>query len=101
MPMEAAQTACHFHLSCPALPPARCSPCSIHLVTIGLDGFYQNAPGVYQNPFTSASDYGTDWVATTSAPSIDFGMFNIYPDIYNVRARRSCAGGSVDGEACK
>ena len=80
----AAQTAClSFDLP---LPPA---PCSIHLVTIGLDGFYQNAPGVYQNPFTSAADYGTDWVATTSAPSLDFGMFNVYPDIYGVRKKSS------------
>ncbi|KAI3438259.1 hypothetical protein D9Q98_000695 [Chlorella vulgaris] len=53
---------------------------SNHIVTVGLDGFYLNQPGLATNPFTNTVN--TDWVTTSSYASIDFASFNIYPDLW-------------------
>lgn len=95
--MHLAQS-CRASHQCTPFPRSAC-PCSNHLVTVGLDGWYINPPGApgrvppglpcsamqrawlgpssqphgctplfpapagsAVNPFTTAADYGTDWV---------------------------------------
>eukprot|EP00887_Chlorella_sp_A99_P004834 scaffold4.g4834.t1 len=52
-----------------------------HPVTLGLDGFWSEGPNVDAKPFSSASSYGVDFVATSA--SVDFLSMNIYPDGWN------------------
>ena len=44
--------------------------------------------GLAVNPFSDAATYNADFIAVSSAPGIDFVMFNTYPDLWGVSRAR-------------
>ncbi|XP_074276104.1 mannan endo-1,4-beta-mannosidase 2-like [Silene latifolia] len=52
-----------------------------HLVTIGLEGFYDsNSPKSADNPTKFEGSLGTDFIRNNHIPTIDFASFHMYPD---------------------
>ncbi|KAL9244501.1 hypothetical protein vseg_018272 [Gypsophila vaccaria] len=52
-----------------------------HLVTVGLEGFYDSkSPKSAVNPTKFEDTLGTDFIRNSEIPSIDFASFHMYPD---------------------
>ncbi|KAH9612174.1 hypothetical protein KSS87_017211 [Heliosperma pusillum] len=52
-----------------------------HLVTIGLEGFYEsNSPKSADNPTKFEGSLGTDFIRNNDIQTIDFASFHMYPD---------------------
>lgn len=53
-----------------------------HLVTAGLEGFYGDGAHESKELNPWGIYYGTNYVATHSAPGIDFATIHLYPDVW-------------------
>lgn len=51
-----------------------------HMVTLGDEGWLAPADGVGDGSYAYGGGEGIDWVANLAIPSLDYGVFHLYPD---------------------